>query len=278
MKKPLKNAVPTMLSFLGAFGVITTAALAVKATPKALHLIELEKEKIKDELDTNEPIDLTLTKKDIIRVTWKCYIPSVFVGLSTIACIFGSNIINKQKQAALAGAYTLLRENYTQYKNAANKVFGDDADSKIKEQIAKDVFIHHDGYSLYLPDKDLSEKILCYDMFSERYFKTTMTAVLNAQYHINRNLALQGHVTLNNFYEFLGIDKVEGGDEAGWTFDDLGEYLWLDFNNQYVELEDGMECYIISAVFEPVILFEESTQTINKILATCKKLNKKSRE
>jgi hypothetical protein len=192
------------------------------------------------------------SKKEIIQLTWQCYIPAALVGLSTISCIFGANILNKRNQASLVSAYALLSESYQQYRKAAKTVYGDDADSKIKVQMAKDTYVSADGYSVYSSDLDTeSEKILCYDLYSQRYFMSTMASVLNAQYHLNRNFSLRGDVSVNEFYEFLGIDKINCGDEIGWSMGD--GIMWLDFENSHVEMDDGMVCCVISALCDPVI-------------------------
>ncbi len=238
----LRRSSPTILSCMGAIGVVATSVMAVKATSKA-------QEKI-DRADETEP----LTKTEKVKLTWCCYIPATLVGLSTIACIFGANAMNKQNQASLVSAYAMLSESYKNYRNSANVVYGDEADSKIKAQMAKDTYVSAGGYSLYASDLDsYSEKILCYDLLSERYFTTTMAAVLNAQYHINRNLCLRGNTSINEFYEFLGINGVENGDEIGWSLDEMivGGLMWLDFDNRIVGLEDGMECCIISTLVDP---------------------------
>ena len=72
-------------------------------------------------------------------------------------------------------------------------------------------------------------------------------------YHINRNLQLRGYTSINEFYEFLGLDGIEHGDEIAWDMSELmeGGIMWLDFENHRTKLEDGLECCIISAVWEP---------------------------
>lgn len=54
--------------------------MAVRATPKAVKMLE-EAESEKGEY---------LTKLEIIRAAGPIYIPSVLLGVSTIACIFGA--------------------------------------------------------------------------------------------------------------------------------------------------------------------------------------------
>jgi len=248
MKGYLKRSSPAILTCLGSIGVVATSVLAVKATPKAVDIIRA-REGIDHEGNYYGP-----TKLEVVQSCWKCYIPAALVGLSTIACIFGANVLNKRNQASLASAYALLSESYQQYRKAAKAVYGEDADSKIKAQMAKDTYVSADGYYVYSADMDLeSERILCYDLFSKRYFTSTMAAVLNAQYHINRNLQLRGNVSINEFYEFLGIDKIENGDDIGWSIDEFIEdgIRWLDFDNRHTVLDDGLECCVISALRNP---------------------------
>ena len=245
----LKRSSPTILTCVGAIGVVATSVLAVKATPKAVDIIRA-REGIDHEGNYYGP-----TKLEVVQSCWKCYIPAALVGLSTIACIFGANVLSKRNQASLVSAYALLSESYQQYRKAAKTVYGEDADSKIKAQMAKDTYISDGwGYSVYSPDLDSeSEKILCYDLFSQRYFTSTMAAVLNAQYHVNRNLQLRGEVSINEFYEFLGIDKIENGNNIGWSINELieGGIMWLDFDNKHTVMDDGLECCVISALWNP---------------------------
>lgn len=246
----LKRSSPTILTCVGAIGVVATAVMAVKATPKAVDLIKANSRR-----DHGDPY--AYTKLEAVQSCWRCYIPAAAIGLATISCIFGANVINKRNQASLASAYALLNQSYQRYKEAARSVYGEDADSKIKAQMAKDTYVSADGYSVYSSNLDPeSEKILCYDLHSQRYFMSTMASVLNAQYHLNRNLSLRGDVNVNEFYEFLGIDKIDCGNETGWSMDELMEsgIMWLDFENRQVEMDDGMECCVISVLLDPIEL------------------------
>lgn len=241
----LRRLSPAILTTLGILGVVGTAATAVKATPKALKLIKIRKEELKT--DKLEPIEL-------VRVSWKCYIPSALIGAGTVACIVGIGAIDRRNQAALTSAYAMLNESYKQYRQAAKKVYGNDADNKIHAEMAKDAMVHTSdwGYQVYNMDMDSdSEKLLFYDLTTKRYFTTTMAAVLNAEYHINRNLALRGECSLNEWLSFLGLDDVENGDEMGWDINKMVEEMdsyWLDFDNQKTLLEDGLECITIDTM------------------------------
>ena len=241
----LRRSSPTILTVLGIAGVVGTTVMAIKATPKAMKLIKAKK----DELNTDK-----LTPTELVQTTWKCYIPSALIGAGTIVCIIGIGVMDKRNQAALTSAYAMLNESYKQYRQAAKKVYGEDADNKIRAEMAKDARVasYEWGYQVYNMDMDPeSEQLLFYDLTSKKYFTTTMAAVLNAQYHVNRNLAVRGDCSLNEYLSFLGIDGVDKGDEMGWDISYMVEEMdsyWLDFDNQKTTLEDGLECITIDTM------------------------------
>lgn len=242
--RQLYRSSPTILTVVASIGVVTTTITAVRATPKAIKMLkEAESEKGEN-----------LTKLEIIRAAGPTYIPSVLLGVSTIACIFGTNTLNQKKQASLMSAYAMLNESYKQYRKAAKTVYGEDADDKIHAEMAKDALVSTCdwGYQVYNMDMDSdSERLLFYDLASKKYFRTTMAAVLNAQYHVNRNLSIRGDCSLNEYLSFLGLDEVEGGDTIGWDICYMIEEMdcyWLDFDNYKTTLEDGLECIIIDTM------------------------------
>lgn len=164
------------------------------------------------------------------------------------------NPIFEKKQASLMSAYAMLNESYKQYRKAAKTVYGEDADDKIHAEMAKDAMVstYDWGYQVYNMDMDSdSERLLFYDLASKKYFRTTMAAVLNAQYHVNRNLSVRGVCPLNEYLSFLGLDEVDGGDVIGWDICYMIEEMdcyWLDFDNHKTTLEDGLECIIIDTM------------------------------
>ena len=77
----LRKASPTILSGLGAAGVIVTSVLAVRATPKALR-------KIRADSKTNHDGDPeAYSKLEAVKSAWVCYIPAAISGTATIFCI-----------------------------------------------------------------------------------------------------------------------------------------------------------------------------------------------
>lgn len=233
----------TILTCIGGVGVITTSVMAVKATPKALELLETAKEEKGEDL----------TKLEVVKVAGPSYIPAVIAGTATIACIFGANVLNKRQQASLISAYALLDSSYKEYKDKVIEVYGEEADNKVKEEIAKDKY----------EETDISAedgKQLFFDTFSGRYFQSTMIDVQNAEYFLNRDLSMRDWATVNEWYAYLDIPAIDGGDDLGWSTGMNFDYYWqswIDFTHQKVTTDDGVECTIITMFSEPSLGWED---------------------
>lgn len=153
----------TILSIIGAIGVVGTAVSAVKATPKALTRLEEAKEDNIDELTTLETI----------KAVGPVYIPTILIGLSTIACILGANALNKHQQAMMASSYALLNNSYNKYRDKVKDIYGEDADKKVVKELATNTQKNCNDISI-----DSDEKQLFFDFNSLRYFESTIDEVL----------------------------------------------------------------------------------------------------
>ena len=116
MQTAVKKHSPEILTGIGIAGMITTTVLAVRATPKALILIEEKK----DELEVNE-----LTPKETVQAAWACYIPTAVIGTVSIACLIGASSVNMRRRAALATAYTLSESALKEYQEKVVETIGE---------------------------------------------------------------------------------------------------------------------------------------------------------
>lgn len=114
----------TILTVIGAFGVIATAVTTAKATPKALTLLE--------EARKDRTYELTILDK--IKIAGPVYIPSIAIGISTIVCIFGANALNKRQQALMASSYALLNNSYNRYREKIKDIYGEKLDNKLSKE------------------------------------------------------------------------------------------------------------------------------------------------
>lgn len=238
-----KHNSATILTCVGGAGVIATSVMAAKATPKALRLLEAARnEKGED-----------LTKVEQVKVAGPAYIPAVIVGASTLACIFGANVLNKRQQASIMSAYALLDNSYRDYKKKVADMLGKEAHEEVIAEIAKDkleeVEIGVEG-----------DEKLFFDSFSGQYFESTIEKVQEAEYQINRDLSMRDYATVNEFYDYLGIPHIDAGDDIGWSTGMNFDYYWqswIDFGHRKVTLDYGLECIIITMFAEPTLGWDE---------------------
>lgn len=234
----------TILTCVGAVGVVATSVMAVKATPKAMRLLEAAKEEKGQEL----------SKTEKVKVAGPTYIPTIVTGAATIACIFSAQILNKRQQAALTSAYALLNQSYKEYKNKVDELYGEEAGEKVRAEIAKDKLEEvdievHDGKQLF------------YDFFSGRYFESTLEHVQWAEYEINRSVAVYGGASVNEFYDYVGLEERPEYEDIGWSAAQIYEtywHNWVEFDHERVPIDDedeshsGLECIIIHMPIEPM--------------------------
>lgn len=214
--------------------------MTAKAAVKASKLIEAAKEEKGEKLTT----------KEMVRVAGPTYIPPIIMGAATIACIFGANILNKRHQASLISAYALLDQRYKDYKKKVTEVYGGDANEQIADSMAKE------NYQSKIDD----EKELFFDLYSNRYFESTMENVMQAEYDINKIMVTDYGASLNEFYELLGLPTKDEYEELGWSTPMMEEtywHPWIEFNHRKVVMDDGLECHIIEMPFEPFIEYLE---------------------
>lgn len=233
----LKNNGTTILAILGAAGVVGTAVLVAKETPAANQKLGYARD-IKGD-------DLTIVEETVTVA--KCYAPAAACGAVTIACIIGSNVLSRKQQASLIAAYTMLNQSYHRYKEEAKKLYGENADKEILAEAAKE---NSDNIPPWI-DKT---KQLFYEEITDEYFESTIEDVMAAEYHLNRNFVLRGYADFNEFLKFLGIPERDGAEEIGWSMDigfDFYGYSWVDFKHDTVQIDDGLECTIISYPFMP---------------------------
>lgn len=239
----LKRNSSTILTYVGAAGVIGTTITAIQATPKAMLILEQMEEEKGDEL----------TNLEKIQVAVPVYIPTIILGASTLACIFGANVLNKRSQASVASAYALLSSSYKEYRDKVLDLYGEEAESLVVEKIAQD---NYDKATA--PEADGGE--LFYDDYSKRYFRSTVEKVQRAEYEINRDLIMQDYATINDFYKYLDLPPIDGGDKLGWTTCinyDCYWQLWIDFSHSRTVMDDGTDCRIIRILTDPIVDFEE---------------------
>jgi len=231
----------TILTIMATGGVVSTIYFAIKATPKAIYILENKKKEYNRDLTTSE----------IIKYSWKNYIPCGISAIGTIGCIIGMNYISKKREATLLSAYTLLKNTYDNYREKINsnmyenvKMLNDNKDLTLKLEDVIDA-----KYNPDVDKDDNSEKLLFFDYESCRFFRSTIHHVMKAEVQALELLNSQGYLLLNQYYDLLGIPRVDFGYTIGWEdierCDPFNCYP-LEFKYETIMIHGDIECRVIT--------------------------------
>lgn len=207
-----KNS-PTILTGLGVAGVLSTAILAVKATPKALKVLELEQDRREK---YGEPI--VIPTLDTVKLCWKLYLPAAAVGLATAGCIVAANTVNLRRNAALAGLYSITETAFKEYQNKVVETIGSNKERKVRDEVNQDRLDRNPSGAnqIFITGKG---KVLCYDKLCDRYFESDHETIRKAVNDINLELRNSMFVELNDLYYAIGLAPSGLGSQVGWEID-----------------------------------------------------------
>lgn len=212
---------PEILTGIGIAGMITTTILAVRATPKALELIEEQKEE--------ESVD-ELSSFEVVKVAWKPYIPAMVTCVVSTACLIGASSVNTKRNAALATAYKLSETALTEYREKVIETIGEKKERIVRDKVAEER-VKKNPVSKNEVIVTGNGKTLCFDPISGRYFMCSIETIKKAENTLNKQMLhdISGYVSLNEFYDELGLDHTSVGDDLGWNTDQL---IDINFSSQ----------------------------------------------
>ena len=252
--KSVSKHSPEILTGIGIAGMITSTVLAVKATPKAIELIQERKEEInQDNFNKNIEKDYSLKNhkeldklgfKETVKTVWKCYIPSAIMMGVSIPCLIFANSVHIRRHAVLATAYHLSETAATEYRKKVIETLGEKKEEAIRDKVNKERIDKNpvSKNQIFITEKG---NTLCYEHLSGRYFKSDIDKINKAINEINKRINQDYYVSLNDLYEELGLEETKLGYELGWNSDmgllelhlssqlsnDNEPCLVLDFNN-----------------------------------------------
>ena len=204
----VKSNSPEILTAMGVSGVITTSYFTAKATKQACGMLESE--------------DPYMPFKERAKIVWKCYIPAGVSGVVTIGCIIGASKSNARRTAAAVTAYSVTEKAFSEYKEKVVEEFGKNKEEKVREAIAQDhVEKNPPGSSEVIMIG--TGQVLCCELYTHRYFKSDMEALRKAQNDINAMIVNGLYVTLDEFYDLIGLTHTSSSNELGWDSDRLLE-------------------------------------------------------
>lgn len=234
VQRTLSEHSPEILTGIGITGLLTTTVFAVRATPKALELMRERHEELNLDSDQRLPV------KETIKATWKCYIPAVVTGATSTACIILASSKHLKRNAALAAAYKLSESAFTEYREKVVETFGTKKEEAVRDKLAQDKV----DKSTLGPNEVIitgNGETLCMDYQTGRTFKSDIDLIKRAVTELNRQMLLNEYISLNDFYDEIGLSHTELGYTMGWRIDK--GYIKEHFS---ATILDGKPCIVVS--------------------------------
>lgn len=219
---------PVIMTGIGVAGVLTTAYLAASAGFKAARAID------EDEAKMGISDDPAQRFKEQARLTWQFYVPPVITGAATIGAFAYASRLGAKRTAAAVSAYTITEQAFSRYKEKVVEELGPHKEQVIRDDIARDLVAQKASSEVVILGRG---EVLCCEMHTRRYFMCDMEQLRKAQNEINAEINTQLYVSLDEFYDLVGLPPTAHSSELGWDSDRLME---LEFST--VMSEDGRPC------------------------------------
>ena len=188
-------------------GMISAVILAVKAGKESAEDIE----EAKEELETEE-----LTLGEIIRVTWKRFLPIILILGLTISCLIVSTNKLMKRYAALSTAYALTESYMKDYIETTQKEVGVKKEQLIRDKIMEKQVREHPVAERGIIETGKGD-VLFYDSITTRYFHSSMAAVKEAEKILNAIYQSEEELKIDEYTDALGLGRYSViGNYMGW--------------------------------------------------------------
>lgn len=238
---------PEILMVTGVVGVITSAVMACKATTKASGIIEEAKSQVETVHDILERKDISEetysvedSKKDLAIIYAqtavkfiKLYAPSVILGMTSLTAMITSNRILRNRNVALAAAYTTVDTAFKSYRKRVADRFGEEVEKEIRHNV-KAMKIEEKTTDENGKEKTVKKTVKVadlapyspyakiFDEYNPNWQKDpeyNLMFIKSVENYANDMLKSKRRLFLNEVYDMLGFEKTKAGQVVGWVYD-----------------------------------------------------------
>ena len=210
----LSNNSPLILTCMSIVGTVSTAVMASQATIKA-----------QDILYDNGAEDLEW--QDKVRLTWRCYIPTGLMGISTIGCMVGSHVCSENQKTALQSAYLLSQTTLQEYQKKVVERIGKNKERELYDETLKEVAIRQGQPTTLYSDGGMAGEVidtghgntLFYDVPGQIYFKSDINYIRSKVNDLNAEVRTEMYFDWNEIYYRWGLPMRKYGNEMIFDVD-----------------------------------------------------------
>lgn len=222
---------------------------AIKAAPKCEKIKEAKERAISNIGVINKDISDEECKarkakiyKRYLRDMTVNWFPTVAFTVISAVSVVSIVKISSKKQAALAAALSLADDRLYQYEKYEEKVketLGPKKEQKIKDDILREHIQENPPVNVIDTGNG---SVLCLDSCSGRYFRSSPEFIRKVEGTLNKRLANEMWVSLNDLYFELGLPAIGIGEEIGWNLNKDG---WIDMNPKSTLTQEDIPVYVL---------------------------------
>ena len=179
--------------------------------------------------DTEDEIGRLLSSKEKTKIYVKHHIPTAMLVAGNAAGAISNYKINTGRLGASQAAVQLLDTTLTNYKEAVVEQLGESGAEEVRTRVAEKAVEEHPmpvGQVAFVAQGET----VCLDILSGRLFSTNLNKLKECQNNLNDAMLSDPYdswVTLNDYYQELGMDPLPSGWDIGWDYNIDGQ---LRFN------------------------------------------------
>lgn len=264
----LKQHSPEILIFGGVAGMVVATVLACKETTKLEEVMEkgntaIEEVKKNKESETYKK-DLTTAYILHAGRVIKLYSPSIVLGCASISAVLSGHSILRQRNLAMAAAYSAIDEGFKKYRSRVVDEFGEEVDRRMRfggreesvEVVEQDPETGKDKKKKVkgVTYSDCSDYARFFDCGSIKWTKSAadnLFTLRQLERYANECLEARGHIFLNEVYDMLDIPRTRAGAVVGWI---LGEGNQNHISFGLYDLEDEAKRRFVNGYEENILL------------------------
>lgn len=271
-----KKHSPEILTAVGIGGVVTGTVMACVATTKLEKTMEPHKKELDDIHEKKEQMTENDYRSEVTkayaRTAWdmaKLYGPAAIVEATSIGCLLGSHKIMRNRNSALAAAYTTVSSAFNSYKKRVADKIGPDAEKELRYDIRTEGV--EEEYTDEKGKKKVRKKVVktmdtrekspysrFYAQGCDGWSKdpgANLITLQSKQAFLNERLQIRGFLFLNEVYEYLGIPPIREGQYLGWYYDPSDDTLSNHVDFGVYDCHDILKCDFVNG-FENTILLD----------------------
>lgn len=212
----IKPYIPSILSGVSTGFMISGTVFAVKGTIKSCK----EYNDLKNDVAYDNK--LYLTNKELVKLYWKNYIPTILCYCAAGCAGYFSHYYEQKNIMKLTSALGIAETAFSIYKDKAKELLGEEKENEIRKNTEEEICkkqIKNDKFDHPLDDDEL----LFYDTYSHRTFISTSKNIEAAVVKANTNMYDCGEASINDIYRYIrsdDLDEIPLGSDVGFDIDD----------------------------------------------------------